>query len=120
MPRSCFDVKIIYIHQVGRHQSAVEQHRKEYEKGNCSAVRQFFNRKRIRQKRGHRNICSRTNDRYKNGDSVCSQNFLALADDIGVSIEAEFLREERISVADQCVFIGQRGNKYEYKRQYNG
>lgn len=47
-------------------------------------------------------------------------NFLALADDIGVSIEAEFLREERISVADQCVFIGQRGNKYEYKRQYNG
>lgn len=32
MPRSCFDVKILYIHQVGRHQSAVEQHREEYEK----------------------------------------------------------------------------------------
>ena len=113
-------MKILYIHQVGRHQSAVEQHRKEYEKGNCSAVRQLFNRKRICQQSGHRKVCSCTDDGYKNGDSVRSQDFLTLTDDIGVSIEAEFLREERISVADQCVFIGQRGNKYEYKRQYNG
>lgn len=113
-------MEIIYIHQVGRHQSAVEQHREEYEKGNCSAVWQSFNRERIRQKRRHGKVYSGTDDGYKNGDSVCSQNFLALADDIGVSIEAEFLREERISVADQCVFIGQLGNKYEYKRQYNG
>ena len=84
-----------------------KKHREEYEKGNCSAVRQLFNRKRICQQSGHRKVCSGTDDGYKNGNSVCSQDFLALADDIGVSIEAEFLREERISVADQCVFIGQ-------------
>ena len=100
-------MEIIYIHQIGRHQSAVEQHREEYEKGNCSAVWQSFNRERIRQKRRHGKVYSGTDDGYKNGDSVCSQDFLALTNDIGVRIEAEFLREARISVADQCVFIGQ-------------